>query len=274
MRVRLQKVIAASGITSRRKAESLIQEGRVTVNGQVVRKLGTCVDPTVDHIKVNGWSLKPPPPDVFVIVHKPAGYLTTLQDPLGRPTIAELIKRVKVRVFPVGRLDYDAEGLVLLTNNGQIAQACLHPRYHVPKTYLVKVSGVLTDEEIEALQEGVELDDGPTAPACVKKSGIALVNSWLEITIYEGRKHQIKRMLEAVGHQVLRLRRIRFGPLWLGDLPAGACRYTTDQEANALRLIGRAVTAGEETPAWKRPYLDRLHNQESSRLCSPLQGTR
>ena len=139
----------------------------------------------------------------------------------------------------------------------------------------MKVSGTLTDEEIEGLQQGVELDDGLTAPALVKKSGIALVNSWVEMTIYEGRKHQIKRMLEAVGHRVLRLRRIRFGPLWLGDLPVGACRYATDQEANALRLIGRTAASGEEIPAWKPHSLSHWPKHPvGHRFCSPRQRTR
>lgn len=235
--VRLQKVIAASGLASRRAAETLIQEGKVTVNGEVVQTPGRCIDPLTDHVKVNGRHLKPTEPEVFVLLHKPPGYVTTMHDPLGRSTIAELLERVKVRVFPVGRLDYDAEGLILLTNNGNLAQACLHPRYHVPKTYLVKVSGVCTDEEIRNLEEGVALKDGITAPAVVRKSGKAKSNSWLELTIYEGRTRQIKRMMEALGHRVLRIKRTRFGPIALGDLPVGACRFAADAEANALRAI-------------------------------------
>ena len=240
--VRLQKVIAASGLASRRAAETMIQEGKVTVNGEVVRTPGRCIDPSTDHVKVNGRHLKPTEPEVFILLHKPPGYVTTMHDPLGRSTIAELLERVKVRVFPVGRLDYDAEGLILLTNNGNLAQACLHPRYHVPKTYVVKVSGVCTDEEIRNLEEGVELKDGITAPAVVRKSGKAKSNSWLELTIYEGRKHQIKRMIEALGHRVLRIKRTRFGPIALGDLPVGACRFAVDAEANALRAIVQQTT--------------------------------
>ena len=133
-----------------------------------------------------------------------------MKDPFGRGTVADLLGRVKVRVFPVGRLDFDAEGLLLLTNNGLIAQACLHPRYHVPKTYVIKVSGVFSDEEIKMLKEGVALEDGVTSPADVKKSGKAKSNSWLEITIHEGKKHQIKRMVEACGHRVMRIKRTRW----------------------------------------------------------------
>ncbi len=244
--VRLQKVIAASGLSSRRAAEALIREGQVTVNGRVVRTLGTCINPEVDHVKVKGRHLETAEPEVFVLLNKPPGCVTTMKDPLGRSTIADLLERVKVRVFPVGRLDYDAEGLLLLTNNGQVAQACLHPRYHVPKTYLVKVSGVFEDEEIRMLEEGVPLDDGMTSPASVKKSGKSKANSWLEITIHEGKKHQIKRMVEACGHRVIRIKRIRFGPLQLRDLPLGSFRYASDAEANALREILRRSSPGAE----------------------------
>ena len=242
MMVRLQKVIAASGVASRRAAETMIQDGRVTVNGKVVRVLGTCIDPSKDHVKIDGRHVQPTEPEVFVLLHKPPGYVTTMDDPYGRPTIADLVAKVKVRVFPVGRLDYDTEGLLLLTNNGNVAQACVHPRYHVPKTYLVKVSGVCTEEEIQNLEDGIALDDGMTAPAVIRKSGKAKANSWLEITIHEGRKHQIKRMLEALGHRVMRIIRIRFGPLDLGDLPVGVCRFATDLEANALRGIVHRTT--------------------------------
>ena len=244
--VRLQKVIAASGLSSRRGAEELIRQGQVTVNGRVVRTLGTCVNPATDHVKVNGRHLDSAEPEAFVLLNKPPGFVTTMNDPLGRKTIANLLDRIKVRVFPVGRLDYDAEGLLLLTNNGQVAQACLHPRYHVPKTYLIKVSGIFTDDEIQILKNGVELEDGLTKPAEVKKSGKAKANSWLEMTIHEGKKHQIKRMVEACGHRVMRLKRIRFGPLHLGDLPPGGIRYASDAEANALRGILRrsATTSG------------------------------
>jgi 23S rRNA pseudouridine2605 synthase len=142
-------------------------------------------------------------------------------------------------VFPVGRLDFDSEGLVLLTNDGDLAQLLLHPRHHVPKTYLIKVKGMLAPEHIDALEKGVMLDDGRTGPAVVKKVGKATENSWLEVTIFEGRKHQVKRMLDAVNHPELKLKRVRFGPLALGDLPAGHYRYLTDREANAVRELAR-----------------------------------
>lgn len=237
MEVRLQKVIAASGLASRRKAEEWIAQGRVTINGKIVRELGTRVDPERDHVKVDGRHIKGIEPYAYLLLNKPKGIVSTLNDPEGRPTIQNLLHGVTLRVFPVGRLDFDTEGLMLLTNHGELAQALLHPRYHVAKVYLAKVKGVLNDEEISQLARGVKLEDGMTAPAIVKKVRKAEENSWLEVTIYEGRKHQIKRMFEVVGHPVLKLKRIKFGPLSLGDLLPGEFRYLTDREANTLRAI-------------------------------------
>jgi len=235
--VRLQKVIARSGLVSRRAAETLIQEGRVTVNGKTVTVLGTCIDPNRDHVKVNGRHLKPQPPDLFLMLHKPAGYVSTMNDPLNRPAIAALLDTGSIRTFPVGRLDCDSEGLLLVTNNGEIAQACLHPRNHVTKTYLVKIKGSLENEDMTKLKKGLLLEDGPTAPAHVRRIRQSEANSWIEMTIIEGRNHQVKRMLECVGHPVLKLKRIKFGPLALGDLPIGDSRYLTDEEANTLRAL-------------------------------------
>ena len=252
--VRLQKIIAGAGISSRRKAEDFIRQGLVTVNGETVMTLGTKVDPVHDHIKVNGRHLKSQLPDMFVMLNKPVGYLSTLHDPDGRPTIKQLMPKPSLRLFPVGRLDFDSEGLLLLTNNGDIAQACLHPTYHVPKTYLVKVKGVLEDIHLQQLRRGVTLEDGATAPAKVKKAGKAQANSWIEITIHEGRKHQVKRMFEYIGHPVLRLKRIQFGPLNLGKLLPGKTRYLTDNEANLLRnLLALSDTASRPTTKARKP---------------------
>ncbi len=235
--IRLQKVIAQSGVTSRRQAELLMKQGRVTVNGKTVTIMGTCVDPKRDHIKVDGRHLKPQAPDVFMMVNKPAGYVSTMKDPQDRSTIADLLDKKSVRTFPVGRLDYDSEGLLLLTNNGDVAQACLHPRFHVEKTYLVKIKGHLLEDAIQKLEQGLTLEDGPTAPARVRKVRKVAINSWIELTIHEGRNHQVKRMLQAVGHLVLKLKRTKFGPLNLGNLPLGNSRHLTDREANALRAL-------------------------------------
>jgi 23S rRNA pseudouridine2605 synthase len=236
----------------------------VTVNGQVVCKLGTKVNPAIDHIKVDGRHLKPPPPQTFLMLNKPRNVMCTLRDPGGRVTIAHLLSGVRVRVFPVGRLDFDSEGLVLLTNDGQLAQRLLHPRYRVPKTYLAKVKGVLDEDELRALQRGVMLKEGRARPVLVKKVGKAIRNSWLEITLCEGRKHQVKRMLEAVGHPVLKLKRIRFGPLALGDLRPGHYRYLTDHEANALRALALEVE--------QRLQAERSDSASQAALCSMHTG--
>ena len=257
MEVRLQKLIAGTGLASRRKAEALIAAGRVMVNGRIVTELGTKVDPGRDHVKVDGKHLSAPQPFVYLMLNKPKNVVSTLDDPGGRTTIKDYLRGVSVRVFPVGRLDFDSEGLMLLTNNGELAQAMLHPRYHVPKTYLIKVKGVLTDEEIQRLEQGVRLADGMTGPAQVRKVRKVEANSWLEITIREGRKHQVKRMLETVGHPVIKLLRIRMGSLSLGDLQPGEFRFLTDREANALRQLveERVASVGEmpESGASRRP---------------------
>lgn len=258
MTIRLQKLIAGSGLASRRKAEALIAAGRVTVNGKVITELGTKVDPERDHVKVDGKHLSAAQPFVYLVLNKPKNVMSTLDDPGGRTTVKDYLRGVSVRVFPVGRLDFDSEGLMLLTNNGELAQALLHPRYHVPKTYLIKVKGVLTDEEIRKLEQGVRLEDGMTSPAHVKKVRKAEQNSWLELTIREGRKHQVKRMLESVGHPVIKLVRVRMGPLSLDNLEPGEYRFLTDREANALReLVEERVAAVErgESPTLrpKRP---------------------
>jgi 23S rRNA pseudouridine2605 synthase len=254
MEIRLQKIIAGSGLASRRKAETLIAAGRVTVNGKVVMELGTKVDPERDHVKVDGKHLSDAQPFVYLMLNKPKHVMSTLDDPGGRPTVKDFIRGVSVRVFPVGRLDFESEGLMLLTNNGDLAQALLHPRYHVPKTYLIKVKRILTDDEIRQLEGGVKLEDGMTGPAQVKKIKKAEQNSWLEVTIREGRKHQVRRMLESVGHPVIRLTRVKMGPLSLGRLESGEFRFLTDREANALReSVGERVAAIErgEEPATK-----------------------
>lgn len=249
MEVRLQKLIAGTGLTSRRKAEALIAAGRVLVNGKTVTELGTKVDPARDHVKVDGKHLSAAQPVVYLMLNKPKNVVSTLDDPGGRTTVKDYLRGVSVRVFPVGRLDFDSEGLMLLTNNGDLAQAMLHPRYHVPKTYLIKVKGVLTDEDIRSLEQGVRLEDGMTSPAQVRKVRKVEANSWLEITIREGRKHQVKRMLESVGHPVIKLLRIRMGSLSLGDLQPGEFRFLTDREANGLRrLVEERVASVGEMP--------------------------
>lgn len=234
---RIQKIIAQAGIASRREAERLIIEGRVTLNGKVVTELGTKADPEKDYIKVSGKLITRPEPKAYVILYKPRGYVTTTSDPEGRPTIMELLEKVKGRVFPVGRLDYDTEGLILCTNDGELAHRLQHPRHEVPKTYLAKVDGVPTHEEIAKLRNGIRLEDGMTAPARVKIIKKVEANTWLEIVIHEGRKHQVKRMCEAIGHSVIKLKRDGFAFLTLGDLKPGEFRHLTAEEIKKLKEI-------------------------------------
>ncbi|MFZ6016857.1 MAG: pseudouridine synthase [Nitrospirota bacterium] len=234
MEQRLQKILAEMGITSRRKAEELIIKGRVTVNGQIAN-IGMKVDPNRDHIKLNGKLLTRPEKKVYLVFNKPKGVVTSLYDPEGRPTIKDFLKGIKFRVFPVGRLDYDSEGMLLITNDGDFAHAVLHPSKKISKTYLVKVKGILREEEIEKLRTGVKLGYGMTAPAKVKRIRKGDVNSWLEMTIYEGKKRQIRRMLEKIGHPVLKLRRIRINGLELGNLEPGAYRYLSADEIIKIR---------------------------------------
>ena len=250
MEVRLQKAIAAAGVASRRKAEELIRQGRVTINGRVATEMGLKVDPARDHVKVDGRHLKPAAPKAYVMLNKPGGVLTTLEGPgvEGRVTVQQFLRGVKPRVVPVGRLDYDTEGLLLLTNDGALAQRLLHPRYHVPKTYLVKVSGVLDDAQIRTLESGVRLEDGLTRPAQVRKVRKTEENSWIELTISEGRTHQVKRMLQAVGHPVLKLKRLRFGPLKLGNLPIGEYRFLTDPEIHRLKTVAAKYSPSIPSP--------------------------
>lgn len=234
---RIQKIIAQAGIASRREAERLILAGKVTLNGKVVEELGTKVDTDNDYIKVNGKLITRPEPKTYVMLYKPSGYVTTAKDPEGRPTIMELLQKVKVRVFPVGRLDFDTEGLMLCTNDGELAYNLQHPSHEVPKTYLAKVDGVPTKEEIIRLRQGIRLEDGMTAPARVKIIRKLEANTWVEIIIHEGRNRQVKRMFDAIGHSVIKLKREGFGFLELGDLKPGELRHLTAEEIKKLKEI-------------------------------------
>jgi len=234
MEKRLQKILSEMGVTSRRKAEDLILEGRVTVNGRIAT-IGTKADPARDHIKVDGKLLIRRDPRVYIMFNKPRHVVTSLYDPEGRPTVKDFLKGVKYRVFPVGRLDYDSEGLLLLTNDGDFAHAVLHPSKKISKTYLVKVKGVVEKEEIGKLEAGVKLVDGVTAPAKVKGIRKTENNSWLEVTIYEGKKRQIRRMIEEIGYEVLKLKRIRINGLQIGKLEPGAYRYLTPEETDKMK---------------------------------------
>ncbi|MGO9379766.1 MAG: pseudouridine synthase [Dissulfurispiraceae bacterium] len=234
MEQRIQKIIAQMGIASRRGAEELIVEGRVTVNGKTA-ELGAKADPGKDHIKVDGKLLTRREPKIYLMFNKPKGVVTSLSDPEGRPAIKDYLKAVRYRVFPVGRLDYDSEGLLLLTNDGDFANALMHPSGKISKTYVVKVKGIISDDKIMKLKQGVRLEDGKSLPARVRFVRQAENNSWIEITITEGRKRQVRRMVEAVGHPALKLRRISFGSVKLSGLKIGELRPLAEKELLSLR---------------------------------------
>jgi 23S rRNA pseudouridine2605 synthase len=233
--MRLAKHLAHAGVASRRAAEAMIAAGRVTIDGETV------TDPARDvtgaeAIAVDGTALGHPPGRVVYALHKPPGVVSTAHDTHGRPTVVDLVPDARTRLYPVGRLDADTTGLILLTNDGDLANHLMHPRYEVPRTYRAKVGGgAVGDKALRALREGVDLDDGRTAPARVRR----LRPDVLEITIHEGRKRQVRRMGEAVGHPVLALRRVAFGPLALGDLEVGAHRRLRRAEVDALRAASR-----------------------------------
>ncbi len=233
---RLQKIIAEAGLASRRGAERLIDEGRVSVNGRVVTEPGSKADPGRDEIKVDGRLLPAPQKPSYYMFHKPAGYLTTLSDPQGRPTIKEFLDRLPVRLFPVGRLDMDVEGLLILTNDGALAKKLMHPSSHVPKTYRVKVSGLPDEEALETLRSGgLMLGDRPAAPALAELIKTAEDRAWIFLTLTEGRHHQVKRMCSAIGHPVLKLKRVSFGGLELGPLRREMIRPLSPAEVRLLK---------------------------------------
>jgi 23S rRNA pseudouridine2605 synthase len=243
---RLQKIIAAAGVASRRKAEELIRSGHVQVNGTTITELGSKADPETDHVRVNGKLLqREQQRHVYLLLNKPKGYVTTVNDPEKRPTVMDLVRGVKGRVYPVGRLDYASEGLLLLTNDGELANLLMKAASHVPKTYVVKVAGTPTEEAIGKLRAGISIatDDGKrvrTGPAAVRIVKQA-ANPWYEITLIEGRNRQIRRMFEAVGHHVEKIKRVRYGPLAL-DVPPGEYRSLTLKEVQRLK----SASAGGE----------------------------
>lgn len=231
---RLQKILARAGIASRRKAEELILGGRVRVNGRIVQELGTRADPETDKIEVDGRRIVAEKP-FYLLLHKPRGVVSTMSDPQGRPTIRDLVQNVPARVFPVGRLDYHTSGALFLTNDGDFADGLLHPRRDVPKTYVVKVAGKMKEDDLVRWAQGVELEDGKTRPAEVRLLRYEGDKTWFEITIYEGRNQQIRRMGEATGFRVMRLARISFADVSTEKLPPGAIRELSRDELKALR---------------------------------------
>jgi 23S rRNA pseudouridine2605 synthase len=263
MAERLQKVLARAGIASRRKCEELILAGRVKVDGEVCTTLGCKVDPATQEIRVDDKVIELEPP-VCVMLHKPTSYVTTVSDPAGRRTVVDLVRDVPVRLYPVGRLDYDSTGLLLLTNDGELTNRLLHPSRELDKVYRVTVIGMPEREDIRKIEQGIELEDGRTSPAQVRWLRKHPLESVIEITIHEGRNRQIRRMMDAIGYPVKRLKRVRFGPLELGTLPPGHWRFLTQEEwvslyeaagltpppmPDLMRPQGQPRTAGKRRPS-------------------------
>jgi 23S rRNA pseudouridine2605 synthase len=240
---RLQKILSQAGVASRRHAEQIILEGRVTVNGAVVSELGSKADFERDRIKVDGRLLHPPKHLVYIALNKPDGTVTTVTDPQNRPTVIELLKRVRERVYPVGRLDYHSEGLLLLTNDGDLANGILSAATHLPKTYLVKINGPLSSAEEEQFRHGLPIAGQRTLPA-----GLKLIrradNPWYEVRLFEGRNQQIRLMFKHLGRLVEKLKRVRVGPIDLGPLKPGEFRYLNLEEVEKLkRAVQRPARA-------------------------------
>lgn len=253
MEQRLQKLIAAAGIASRRHAEELITSGRVTVNGKIVDTLGTKADPETDHIKVNGRLINPqlkPRDKVYVLLNKPKGYLSSLADPKGRPLVTDLVPKALGRVHPVGRLDFNTEGLLLLTNDGDFTNYVTSARNRIPKAYKVKVKGIPSESAIQRLRRGIRLDDGHrTAPAEIRHLEETRTNAWFEVTLHEGRNQQVRRMFDAVGHSVLKLSRVRIGSIDDSRLQTGESRLLTPAE---VRKLYRSRSSAREHKTGRR----------------------
>lgn len=234
--MRLQKYLAQSGVASRRAAEKLIAEGHVSVNGEKVTQMGVQVTEN-DRVAVDGKLVHLEEEKHYLLYYKPIGEVTTVQDPEGRPTVLDKFRDYPVRLVPAGRLDFDSEGLLLLTNDGDVIQRVLHPSHEVEKSYLTKVSNHLTQEELHRLKSGVMLDGRMTSPARLRVIKEETFSTTVLVSIHEGRNRQVRRMFEAVGHQVVALKRVRFGPLQLGDLRRGCWRYLTDEEVQRLKEL-------------------------------------
>jgi 23S rRNA pseudouridine2605 synthase len=263
---RLQKIIAAAGVASRRKAEELITSGRVVVNGNIVRELGTKADPEHDHIRVDGKLLQGPERNTYVALNKPKGYVTTVSDEKKRPTVMDLVTKVKGRVYPVGRLDWASEGLLLMTNDGALANALMKASSNVAKTYVVKVAGQPDEGKLDKLRHGVSIAEKGgrrvrTAPAKIRliREGD---NPWLEVTIIEGRNRQVRKMFEEVGHHVEKIRRVQYGPLTL-DVPPGDWRNLTLLEVAKLKTAASGIKSAK--PIFESPKQQIAQSKQASK---------
>jgi pseudouridine synthase len=248
MKVRLNKILAQAGLASRRGGDRLVREGRVAVNGEIVTTPGLVIDPAVDRVLVDGQQLPPPTAAEYVLLHKPRGYVTTRSDPGGRPVVTDLLRGMKARLYPVGRLDIDVEGVLLLTNDGALTHRLLHPRYGIPRIYEADVAGRVRAADLARWRAGVVLEDGPARPVTVTLVGRRGDTTRLHLTFTEGRKHEVKRYCEALGHPVIRLRRIAFGPITLGTLRRGEARPLTGREVRLLRAAGARPASAHLLP--------------------------
>jgi len=244
--IRLNKYIAQAGVTSRRNADFMIAHGKVRINGKIVRELGTLVR-AGDKVDISGTPIAPQAQTVYLVLHKPIGVMTTMRDPQGRRTIVELLPKKIARIVPVGRLDYDTAGVLLMTNDGELANRLLHPRFGVDKTYRASIAGRLSPEDVKALHDGIALENYKASGAKVRVVSVRSGYSVVDITIHEGRNRQVRDMFEALGHPVQTLVRLRFGPISLGDLGVGRTRELTARELAALRRVGEPEA--EEGPA-------------------------
>jgi 23S rRNA pseudouridine2605 synthase len=234
---RLQKYMARCGVASRRSCEKIIKQGRVSVNGQTVHEMGVKINPAIDIVRVDGKVISPEKEYIYILLNKPTGYITSVSDPLGRPTVLDLIGDVHSRIYPVGRLDYDSEGLLLLTNDGDLAYYLTHPKYEIKKEYYVKVIGNPREKDIETLRKGVNIGGYTTWPAQVERIKSSDNNSVFRIIIHEGKNRQVRRMFEAIGHPVVHLRREKLANLALGSLKVGDWRFLTQKEVEELKAI-------------------------------------
>jgi 23S rRNA pseudouridine2605 synthase len=258
MSERLQKILSAAGVASRRLSEELIVQGRVSVNGETVTALGTKADPSVDEIKVDGRRIKVEQRRRYILLNKPRGYITTRSDPQGRPTVMDLMKGVREYIYPVGRLDYDSEGLLILTNDGELAARLTHPRHEVDKVYEARVKGVPDEHTLDRLARGVTIDGRRTAPAKVRASDPIVKGGGeqtiITLTIHEGRQRQVRRMFETVGHPVVRLKRVKIGPIEDPHIPPGHWRELTPQEVTRLQRHSRSHAPAQRS---ERPQRSR-----------------
>ena len=237
--MRINKYIASCGVASRRKAEELILDGKVKVNGKIIDELSYKVDENKDMVEVNNVKITLDEKLVYLLLNKPEGYITTVKDQFDRPSVIDLLSDVKERVFPVGRLDYETSGLLLLTNDGDLTYKLTHPKHEIDKTYVAKVKGILTEDEMKNFREGLYIEDYKTAPAKLKVLDSDRVKniSTLEIKIHEGKNRQVRKMCKAINHPVLRLKRVAMGKINLKNCKVGEYRYLTDDELRYLRNI-------------------------------------